>query len=77
MEVSGQLHAPATLHPGEERPGSHLTGDWVGPYQESNPGLLARNVIDILVELPFLLGTKLINDLKALTSIVSVCLLSM
>jgi len=28
--VSGQQHAPATLYP-RERPGTHFTGDWVGP----------------------------------------------
>jgi len=28
--VSGKQHAPATLYP-RERPGSHFTGDWVGP----------------------------------------------
>jgi hypothetical protein len=29
MEVSGQLHAPAALPPGEE--GTHWIGGWVGP----------------------------------------------
>jgi len=28
--VSGQQHAPAALYP-QERPGTHFTGDWVGP----------------------------------------------
>ena len=28
--VSGQQHAPATLHP-RERPGTHFTGGWVDP----------------------------------------------
>ena len=27
--VSGQQHAPAALHP-RERPGTHITGGWVG-----------------------------------------------
>jgi len=31
MEVSGQLHAPATSHPGERYPGTHWLGGWVGP----------------------------------------------
>jgi hypothetical protein len=30
MEVSGQLHDPATLLQGKS-PGTHLTEDWVGP----------------------------------------------
>jgi hypothetical protein len=29
MEVSGQLHAPAALHPGRD-PGTHWIGGWVG-----------------------------------------------
>jgi hypothetical protein len=52
MEVSGQLHAPDALPPGERTPGSHWTGGWVGsravlyavvkkkipsPHRESNP----------------------------------------
>jgi len=28
--VSGQQHAPAALYP-RERPGTHITGGWVGP----------------------------------------------
>jgi hypothetical protein len=31
MEVSGQLHAPAALHPGRGTPVSSGCGDWVGP----------------------------------------------
>jgi hypothetical protein len=31
MDVSGQLHAPAALHPGERVPGIHWIGGWVGP----------------------------------------------
>jgi hypothetical protein len=31
MEVSGQLHAPAALPPGERAPGTHSIGGWVGP----------------------------------------------
>jgi hypothetical protein len=31
MEVSGQLHAPATLPPGNEPPGTHWIEGWVGP----------------------------------------------
>jgi hypothetical protein len=30
MEVSGQLHAPATLPLGERAPGTHWIGGWVG-----------------------------------------------
>jgi hypothetical protein len=29
--VSGQNHAPAAPYPGEWAPGTHCTGDWVGP----------------------------------------------
>jgi hypothetical protein len=31
MEVSGQLHAPAALPPGERAPGTPCIGGWVGP----------------------------------------------
>jgi hypothetical protein len=31
MEVSGQLHAPATLLPGKSPPGTLWVGGWVGP----------------------------------------------
>jgi hypothetical protein len=31
MEVSGQLHAPATLAPSERALGIHWIGGWVGP----------------------------------------------
>jgi hypothetical protein len=31
MEVSGQLHAPASLPPRERAPGTHWIGGWVGP----------------------------------------------
>jgi hypothetical protein len=31
MEVSGQLHAPAVLPPGEGAPGTHWIGGWVDP----------------------------------------------
>jgi hypothetical protein len=30
MEVSGQLHAPTVLAPGEGTPGTHWIGGWVG-----------------------------------------------
>jgi hypothetical protein len=30
MEVSGELHAPAALAPGEDQPGTHWIGGWVG-----------------------------------------------
>jgi hypothetical protein len=30
MGVGGQCHAPATLAPGNKRPGAHSTGAWVG-----------------------------------------------
>jgi hypothetical protein len=29
--VSGQIHAPAALPPGERAPGTHWVGAWVGP----------------------------------------------
>jgi hypothetical protein len=29
--VSGQLHAPTALPPGERAPGTHWIGGWVGP----------------------------------------------
>jgi hypothetical protein len=31
MEVSGQLHAPATLPPEKEPPDTQWIGGWVGP----------------------------------------------
>jgi hypothetical protein len=31
MEVSGQLHAPAALPPGERAPGTLWVEGWVGP----------------------------------------------
>jgi hypothetical protein len=31
MEVSGQLHAPTALPPGEKAPDTHWIGGWVGP----------------------------------------------
>jgi hypothetical protein len=31
MDVSGQLHTPAALNPGEGVPGTHRIGTWVGP----------------------------------------------
>jgi hypothetical protein len=31
MEVSGQLHAPASLPPRETAPGTHWIEGWVGP----------------------------------------------
>jgi hypothetical protein len=31
MEVSGQLHSPATLPPGKEPLGTHWVGGWMGP----------------------------------------------
>jgi hypothetical protein len=30
MEMSGQPHTPAVLHP-EKTPGTHWVGDWLGP----------------------------------------------
>jgi hypothetical protein len=60
MEVSGQLHAPAALPPGERALGTHWIVGWVGPSvslqavektkfcpcQESNPGRPGRLYID-------------------------------
>jgi hypothetical protein len=34
MEVGGQRHALAALHPGK-KPGTHCTGGWVGPKGRS------------------------------------------
>jgi hypothetical protein len=31
MEVSGQIHAPAALPPGERTPDTHWIGGWVDP----------------------------------------------
>jgi hypothetical protein len=31
MGVSGLRHAPAAIYPWERTPGTHCTGDWVGP----------------------------------------------
>jgi hypothetical protein len=31
MGVSGQLHAPTALSPGERAPGAHWVGGWAGP----------------------------------------------
>jgi len=31
MEVSGQLHAPDAITPGERAPCTHGIGSWVGP----------------------------------------------
>jgi hypothetical protein len=56
LEVSGQLHAPTALPPGERAPGTHWIGGWVGPKAgidavkkrkildctQSNPGRPAR-----------------------------------
>jgi hypothetical protein len=39
MEVSGELHAPAALPPGETAPGTHWIGSWVSP----------RDVLDAVV----------------------------
>jgi hypothetical protein len=59
MEVSGQLHAPATLSPRKRIPGAHCIRGWVGhkagldtgedrkiscPFQESNAGPPARSL---------------------------------
>jgi hypothetical protein len=51
MRVGGQRHAPAVLPPGK-RPGTHCTGDWVGPragldvcgYISPPPGFDPRTV---------------------------------
>jgi len=36
MEVSDQLHASATLCPGEGAPSIHWKGSWVGPRASLN-----------------------------------------
>jgi len=66
MEVSGQLHAPAALHP-ENNSRYSLNRRMVGlqsrsgygdeernpcPYLESNPGRPGRSLVTILTELP-------------------------
>jgi hypothetical protein len=51
MEVSGQLHAPATLLPGKEPPGTHWIGGWVGP----------RAGLDMVEKRKFSIWTKLLN----------------
>jgi hypothetical protein len=57
MDVSGQLHGPAALPPGESAPGTHWIGGQVGPRvglgavneikflhcRESNPGRPAHS----------------------------------
>jgi hypothetical protein len=66
MEVSGQLHAPGALPPGERAPGSHWIGGWIGPRagldavekrkslhcRESNPGRPARRYTDWAIPTP-------------------------
>jgi hypothetical protein len=47
MEVSGQLHAPATLPPRERTPGTHWMGGWVGP----------RSVLDYVYRTHYSKGT--------------------
>jgi hypothetical protein len=36
MEVSGRLHAPAALPPGEISPGTHSIASWVGPRADQD-----------------------------------------
>jgi hypothetical protein len=40
MEVSGQLHAPVSLPPGKEPPGTHWIGGWVGPRSGLEAGVI-------------------------------------
>jgi len=70
MEVSGQLHAPAAVAPGERAPGTQWIGGWEGlrarldleaktkissPCRESNPVRPARSLVAILTgQQPFL-----------------------
>jgi hypothetical protein len=46
MVVSGQLHAPDALPPGERATGTHWIGGWVGPRNdldaEALPGLIPQ-----------------------------------
>jgi hypothetical protein len=57
MDVSGQLHAPAALPPGERAPGTHWIGGWVGP----------RAVLDAVVKRKFHIPrTPIIQRMKLL-----------
>jgi len=51
MEVSGQIHRPATFTPRERAPNSHFIGGWVAP----------RASMDVVVrrKIPKKLNTKL------------------
>jgi hypothetical protein len=48
MGVSCQRHAPATIYPLERTPGTHWTGDWVGPRAGLEPEVKGK----ILFPLP-------------------------
>jgi hypothetical protein len=45
--VSGQLHAPATLSPGERAPGTHWIGGWVC-LRTSLDGMEKRKLLTLL-----------------------------
>ena len=50
--MDGELHAPAALPPGK-RPGTHCTGDWVGPKagmdgcEKSRPPMLGFDPLPV------------------------------
>jgi hypothetical protein len=43
MEVSGQIHYPATLTSGERVPGTRWIGDWVGPTADLDAVVNIKN----------------------------------
>jgi hypothetical protein len=45
--VSGQLHAPTALFPGERTPGTHCTGGWVGPRPGLDTGVRGKNPLPL------------------------------
>jgi len=46
MEVSGQLHAPVTLHPGKDpSPGTHWIGGWVDAIAGVDAGTCRYSVL--------------------------------
>jgi hypothetical protein len=54
-DMCGQFHAPATLCPGEELPGTHWIGGWAShragvdaAARESNPDRPVRSIVTIL-----------------------------
>jgi hypothetical protein len=51
MEVSGQLHAPASLFPERERaPGNHWIQGWVGPRQLERPERRGKDNVKVNIK---------------------------